>query len=261
MTTPELLASAMGEPFNAGPHNCLMCGASCTDRHARSEVVKDTFTGWAGVPYPQSLVVCHGCWLATREMDRSNRPRLFTWIITNHRADKYTKAHLSIIAHACINPPVPPFGICIATSGKKHLLYRTPVNLSRDSITVMLEEEPVSFAPCDLAERIELCSRIAAAAGKPALANGATMRLAIALPQYWKNWEPILEKWLKIGQQPLSRLAAFLCPNMEGSSNEYPSDIATPALSILDSTAAPKAQRRRVPAAIGGIDGPGLFGG
>ncbi|HEY3967266.1 MAG TPA: hypothetical protein VGM05_22090 [Planctomycetaceae bacterium] len=249
MTTPQLFAKAHGNPVTPGGIQCALCYGSCAAGSPVADVLSDSFTGFARV---RGETLCDGCMMTLRAENREDQPRLYSWVLTDLAKKRYTKANLFELSAACINPPDPPYSIVLATSGQKHLLYLAPVNLSRDAVTVMLEQEQVTFRPPELADRLELCKRIAAACGKPALADSSPIRLAIALPQYFTKWESILEEWEAVGHEPLSRLSAWLCPNMERSQHEYPTDIAS---------AASATERRRIPATTGGIDGPGLFGG
>lgn len=251
MTTPQLFAKAHGKPVIPGGIRCALCWGSCATGSPVADVLSDSFTDFARV---RGETLCDGCMMTLRADNREDQPRLYSWVLTDMAAKRYTKANLFELSAACINPPDPPYSIVLATSGQKHLLYLAPVNLSREVATVMLEQDSITFRPYVLAHRLSLCKRIAAACGKPALADSSPMRLAIALPQYFTKWESILEEWIEVGQQPLSRLAAWLCPNMERSQHEYPSDVvATPTPSPIE--------RRGVQATVGGPDGPGLFGG
>lgn len=247
MTTPELLAIASSTPGITGAARCFWCGCKC---RPHSYQPPGTFNGWADVRCASSRDICAGCRIATDESDTSQRPRIYSYVITANSIVKTTKGDLSTLRNACLNPPPPPYAIALAVSGQKHLLYRTPVNRSRDIIAVQLELEAVTYRPAELAERIDIATRVVAATGKPALLDPEEARVATALSAHYRDPEPGL-RWLDLWSQPLSRLAAFLCPNKEIAQHEYPSEY---------STGLPDVRCSRVPATTGGPDGPGLFG-
>jgi len=252
MTTPQLLARAIHGPCFDGPHRCFFCGAACGEEFPATAHVSDTFTAYGEVARPDSRFVCGGCVMATDEADRSQRPRMFSWIIAGE-AKRIPKSDVATLADACLSPPDPPFAIVLAVSGQKHLLYRTPVNHGREVVTVALETERITFRPEELADRLSMCKRIAAACGKPSLAERPNPAMVVRLAQYHEDFEPLLA-WCDVWQEPLSRLCAHLCPKMEICREQYPSTCvpATPARDV---------RRAEVSRNACGSDGPGLFGG
>lgn len=258
MTAPQLYARGLGESCPESEYRCFFCGASCDDAHSATIHVSNSFIGFGDVAQPASKFVCHGCVLATREKieipgyDKLQKVRNFSWIITANSVKSYTKANLDVLRETCINPPSPPFAIVLAVSGQKQLIYRAAVNESRDEITVQFETDQVSYRPEQLIERLTLCHRICAATGKPAMTEPPTASLSIRLAHHFREFEP-LTIWYEIWQEPLSRLAAFLCINKEGCLNEFPCEFDDPK-------PAPGVRRQLVSAPAGGIGGPGLFG-
>ena len=249
ITAPQLLAKANGIEC-VGEERCFWCGAPASEDYAPPS----GFVGWGEVVSPASRHICAGCRIATNESDRSRRPRMWSWLITEAGADGRAKGEIDTIRGWCLAPPVPPFAIVIATSGQKNLIYRAPINQSADVITVQFELEHVTYRPADLVTRLDLAKRVCAASGKPALVESPSAKLAAQIANYYEDFEPIVNEWFNVWAQPLSRLAAFLCPRKEEAQHEHPSDIFKPA-------AAPANVRRRVVSAkAGGPDGPGLFG-
>lgn len=246
MTAPQLLAKANGIECE-GKERCFWCGAPADEIYAPPS----GFVGWGEVVSPGSLFICAGCRIATDESDRARRPRMWSWLITAGGADGRTKGEIDTIQRWCLSPPKPPFAIVVAASGQKHLIYRAPVNHSRDLVTVQFELDRVTYRPVDLAERLVLAKRVCAASGKPALVEPPTARLVARIANYYEDFEPIVNEWFNVWAQPLSRLAAFLCPKKEEAQYEHPSDVSKPAADI---------RRRVVPAQARRADGPGLFG-
>lgn len=228
MTTPQLFALATGQPIQPGPHRCFYCLASCDAAHRADELVKDSFTGRDTVGGGE--YVCGGCVAAMAEkamitIDGEQRSgqkvRGYSWIITRDGARACTKAHRELLLATCISPPEPPFVICIADSGQKHLLYRCPINISRESVRVCLEGDAIRFRPAELAARQRLCRQVCAAIGKPMLSETLTINDQVRVAEYFGD-TIVLDEWLAVQRDPLSKLAAWLCPRKEDCTNAFP---------------------------------------
>jgi hypothetical protein len=220
-----------GDRHNPGHNQCFFCGAGCDDTYQAADYIKNTFTNYDGVASPGSKYACCGCTLAmgwgedeiglidgtvkVRENPRGMAPRLYSWLLTANKRIAFTKAHIPLIRDIlCRNPPEPPFAVILADSGQKHLIFRTPVAMSRDMFPVMLEEEIILVSPALLEERIAITTPVVAATGKPALKESVTAGTFIAYYQYHGNTDA-LETWQMVQGQPLSRLAAWLAKNKE----------------------------------------------
>lgn len=233
MTASELF-SGISLP---GLYRCYYCGASCDDQYRSSTYVKDTFTNRDIVKYPQSLTVCQGCVdslglgddamnmidgsIRVRENSRGMQPRLYSWILTPRRRLAATKAHIALLRDAILEPPEPPFVIILADSGQKQLIFRAPIALDRLVFPVMLEDSVIEVIPDLLTERIAQAVPIVAALGKPALLGDLSFSSWTRVQEYFGSID-LLEKWIDMRSQPLSRLAAWLSPSKEEAQIEYP---------------------------------------
>lgn len=224
-----------------GPNRCYYCGGPACADHAVSTYVKDTFTNRDIVICPASRYVCSGCaeaiglgedqWtmldgsIKVRENDRGMAPRMYSWVLTAKERRAATKAHMAQLRDTILNPPDPPFAIILADSGQKQLIFRALVAFDRQFYPLLLEDERIDVAVPILRERLELATTLCAACGKPPLLDAAELQLARGCMDYYGSPD-VAEQWLDIRVEPLSRLAAWLCPAKETSQHEYPSPLA-----------------------------------
>jgi CRISPR type IV-associated protein Csf1 len=220
-TACQLLALAeLGrERLDVGDQRCFFCGAACDESRPAKKKVKKTFTDWPSVANPSGDFVCAGCMLALEEKadiaGRSRQKRRnYTWLLTAAAATPLTKAQLDRIRAVCLNPPEPPWALTIADSGQKQLLYRTPVNHDRATVTVQLETEQVTYRPAELAARYrQALDLVQGGIGKSKLLDEyLPIGLVLRLAQVYDDADVRLDAWRRVRGEPLSRLAVFLCP-------------------------------------------------
>jgi len=233
-TAPALFALSHGIACE-GPHSCFFCGAACGEDHPRADFLRDTFTGLDAVARRSSEWVCPGCVLCLREdmdvplCDGTTRHvakaavRMYSWLLTSASAVAAGKQHLLWLRQTCLAPPPPPYALSLADSGQLQLLYRAPVCLDPRVATTSIEGLRVSYEPAELADRLDLCGRVAAACGKPSLAESPTQSVWFSLyDRYGAAGIGLGERWGGVQAQPLTRLAAFLTPPREDCAREYP---------------------------------------
>lgn len=218
----------------AGTHRCFFCGGWADDVNPADETVKKSFTGLDTVTL--SKWVCDGCIeamgersdivLLSGECRSGQKVRGYSWIVTGESRRAATKSHRTELLNACASPPSVPFVICLTDSGKKHLLYRAVVNYSRDTVTVTLEGERITYKPSRLLARFELCRQVCAATGKPALKEPLCTRSQMRVYEHFES-DIVLAAWLDCFSEPLTRLATWLCPPKEICSNVYPGITST----------------------------------
>lgn len=233
-SVPHLFARAAGSDC-IGPLRCFYCGAPCDGAYPALAYVRDSFTGRNDVPCPGSPAVCTGCVLCldeaadvtllTGEHRTGQKMRNWSWLVTERERLAGNKAHRDRWRASCVDPPRPPFALVLADSGQKHLLYRGVVCRSREDVSVTLEGERVDYRPDDLHARLELCGRLIAASGKPALAEPPSVGMALGVLARYRASEMLLEEWTRVREEPLSRLAHWLSPPKERCEVEYPGDV------------------------------------
>lgn len=221
----------------SGEHRCFYCGSFCGSDHKAKDYVKDTFTNRDIVRFPGSGYVCRGCveslgagsdeitmvdgTIRPRTSPRGMQPRMFSWVLSKTGNLAATKAHISQLREIILSPPEPPFAIILADSGQKQLIFRAPVAWDRGWYPLLLEDMEIMVDTERLREYLVTAMQFCAATGKPALMEAEQPSLAIRIYDYYESSDP-WEAWVRIYQEPLARLAAWLCPNKEDSQNEYP---------------------------------------
>ena len=226
-----------GQSQCAGEYRCYYCGAYCDETYKTNEYVKSTFTNRDIVRFPGSEYVCFGCveslgqgpdsiemidgTIKERTTPRGMQPRMYSWVLTQTKKVAATKAHRKYLREIILNPPEPPFVIVIADSGQKQLIFRAPVAMSRDGYPLLLEDQRIEVVPAVLLERLKMTPPICAALGKPALLGEITTGSYVRYEEYHSSIDG-LERWLRIREEPMSRLAAWLSPSKEEAQYEYP---------------------------------------
>lgn len=256
-TVPELMLRLVSGRESAGDRLCYYCGACCGEDHTVKEWVKPTFTARATVARPGSGHVCAGCVLCLRqdaeltlidgEVRAGQKSQGYSYVLGGGRVVAATKAHIDQLRAVCLDPPEPPFAVVLSDSGQRHWLYCGVVNHARESVVVTLEGERVRYSPDELRGRLDLCGRLVAATGKPALAEPVDVRFAAAVMGRYRDGETLVERWEQVRTEPLSRLAGWLTSKKEDCQHVYPGDIAE---------AVAEAGRGGTPPAAGGTGGP-----
>jgi len=116
---------------------CWLCGGETGGKgQPVKAAIKATFNDRDKARWPKSKSVCPGCafCLAYRQL------RNYSIIATPDKLSHPTRAELKEIL---LEPPKPPFVVCVAVSGQKWLHYRANVAYSRDGYPVQFEETPV----------------------------------------------------------------------------------------------------------------------
>lgn len=239
MTVPELFAKSRGLWIPRGGRRfgfvrpqgrCYYCGAVCDGSYSTKDYVRSSFTGRDGVFAPGSSVVCGGCVACLDEkadivvngqLRTRQKTRVYCWVLTETTSFACTKGDLQFLRDTCLSPPKPPFAV-VLTEGKKQLLYRSPVSWAQDPAVVQLETESIEYRQAELGDRLQLCKQVAAATGKPHLTSTPTQVTAFCLADlFGDEFETILDRWESVWEEPLTRLAAWLCPNREECRREY----------------------------------------
>lgn len=225
-TAPQLFADYTPSPDDTD--RCFYCGGKCGREHRAADVVKSSFTALDTVTL--SDYVCPGCicamdesatvTLLDGEIRHDQKTRMYSWVVCNGTRRAATKAHRSALLTICTMPPPAPFVVSISDSGQRQLLYLAKVCMDASQPVVTLEGEVIRYRPAELIARLSMCKRIAAATGKPALLETITAQTAMRVIDYHGD-ESLVMEWQKTQSEPLTRLAAWLCPPKEECQSEY----------------------------------------
>lgn len=246
MTTTQLFAASRGVPLNQGDHRCFYCGGSCDDSLPTVRYVGKAFTERNQVGSPGSPCVCSGCVESirsdvasvpmidgTEKLGKDGKAKIqirwFSWVITTGKSLAATPAHRDLLKAICLDPPEPPFAICIA-DGNKHQLYQTPLNHSRDRIAVNCEGQIAHFSAEELRDRMRLTMKIVAAMGKGSDAVSRLydpqkeMSVVLQIAGTYPNADELFQAWQAVRCQALTHLAFWLTPGGEDCRNELASE-------------------------------------
>lgn len=138
------------------------------------------------------------------------KARNYSWVITPESQRAATKAHLSQLRDVCLDPPF-PCAVCVRDGlGKTHELHRTPIvrawpmRVNFDGLIAVFDRE-------QLTSRLELCRAIVRVLGK----GGDTAKMVFeshdAHVWGWRLGDDLIGEWMAVRNQPLTRLAWFLC--------------------------------------------------
>jgi CRISPR type IV-associated protein Csf1 len=234
--------------------NCFYCGSKCDDNNRVKDYVKKSFTNHDIVFNPESEYICDDCvYFTGSKIDiimidgeiRNSVGRSFSWIVTKNEKLAASKSHIKELRKIILNPPEPPFKIILSDSGKKNLAFRCRWQLEKDNYYLQFEEESILINIEDLKNRLYLADRLSAAIGKVAIKKCDAINYAVAIENYYHDLSDY-ESWLKIMNEPLSRLAVWLAKNKEDASNEYPAINGTGVQTEISGANRPTKKNERV---------------
>ena len=212
--------------FNdSGNEYCYFCNLECSDKILVKSFLKKTFTNYNVVLNPDSLYMCRGCYCSMTdknierlcmidgEIKYNQSARNYSWILTSGYKWAFSKKHIKDLRACVLNPLDIPFSVVIAVSGKKHLIFRSPISYSRDNYYLQFEEEQIYININQLRNRIQLCEKIITFCGK----KGITKYSNYIISKYCLNniEDKILDEFFSIRKEKLTELAVFLSKKKE----------------------------------------------
>jgi CRISPR type IV-associated protein Csf1 len=128
---------------------CWLCGADTYGYGTPvRKTIKPTFTDVPFSREPRSRSICRACTWALSYRELRNYSILAT-------TDGLYHPSREELRNIVLDPPKPPFVLCIAASGQKWLHFKAKVNYSRNKFIVQFEDIGVPVSPAVFAETIE----------------------------------------------------------------------------------------------------------
>lgn len=217
MRIGELVAMVHGLPIK-GSDRCFFCGLPA-DREFK---VSSLFVNWRDVANRSGKYRCAGCELSQSESmdiaghEKKQKARNYSWVIDSRGMRPYSKSHIAELRNSVMNPPEPPYGICIAKSGQKVILYKTPVVTDKRWPALQFEDMTIAYDAIEILRLFDMASQVVVAIGKPALLGELTPARFMKLSEVHGVDTAIeLSRWFDRVDEPVFQLVAFLAPSKE----------------------------------------------
>jgi CRISPR type IV-associated protein Csf1 len=189
---------------------CWLCGGEITGGQGlpTKKAIRPTFTDHPYARGQGSGSVCAGCAFCLSARTLRNYSILATGAgLLQHPSRAEWREILC-------NPPEPPFVMCLAVSGQKHLSFKAPVNLDRDHFTALLEEREIFVMPDRIAQALVAVEALYAYFTKDEIATGrySQHRIRECDIARWERLEAGVAEWRG---RPLFDLALFVAQKKE----------------------------------------------
>lgn len=162
----KVIEYADAPPVEVDDARCWLCGGATQHRgQPVKRAVKETFTNVDMARFPPSKSVCPGCAFCLAQKPLRN----YSILATEDRLTHPTRPEIRALL---LDPPEPPFVLCIAVSGQKHLHFRAQVAYDRDGFPVQMEETSVCVWRGTLREWLALIESLYAVFSKEEIRTG-----------------------------------------------------------------------------------------
>lgn len=168
---------------------CYLCGKEITEGFPRKTVIKPTFTDTPYARAPRSQAVCQACTFCL-----SNKPlRMYSILATSTQLKHPIRGEWR---DTLLYPPDPPFVLALATSGQKHLHFKTRTNYKRDDYWVLLEEMPTQVNIAKLTSLLDVIEQLYTTFTKDEIRSGNynVSRIKAFGTDRWEKLENEIEK-------------------------------------------------------------------
>jgi len=151
---------------NVADSRCWLCGGDIGGKGLPvKKAIKSTFTDRDMARCLSSSSICQGCAFCLSYMSLRNYSILAT-------RDNLRHPSRAEIKDLLLDPPKPPFVICIAVSGQKWLHYRAQIAYDTDGYPVQFEDVSVCVWRKPLSEWLEVIERMYAVFSKDEIRTG-----------------------------------------------------------------------------------------
>lgn len=168
---------------------CWMCAGVTNNKGI---LVKDRITHMFSdvhlMRFPNSESLCEACY----GLQSQRRFRFYSSLATVEEGVRHPAR--DAWADILTNPPAPPWAACLATSGQKHLFYRTQVNYQNQIVFVQMEDLAIRFEPEELAELLDKVERLYRIFTKDEILTGeyqSNRILQYGLPEFDCDEKPV----------------------------------------------------------------------
>lgn len=139
--------------------NCWLCGGATEIGWPLRTALSGAFTDHNQAAIPSSPCVCDSCvalmrkeaWITACERHghspyfpavEGKKPFLSNWMFSSHcfSGAGWQRPSRTSVRDILLHPPLPPFVLSVALAGKKHVLFRAPLNHARDQFSVQADE-------------------------------------------------------------------------------------------------------------------------
>lgn len=210
---------------------CWLCGGDTENKgwHFK-DIVGSAFTDFNIAKAPHSKTICQSCaalmkkesWVIACEkhghspyfpVKDDKKPFLSNWMFSSHvfSTTGWLKPDKAEVRDLLINPPNPPFVFVVASVGKKHVIFRSIVNLAQDVFFVSLDDSVIKVDLTifrELLKDFELYYSMGFS--KDSLMTGQYNQAAIMSVglSVWRKAEMVMSKW-RADQPQMLQLAHF----------------------------------------------------
>jgi hypothetical protein len=230
-----------GERYGADPA-CWLCGGETGGvgwpQRGRPAFDPATFTNVNAAAVPTSQTVCQACvYLSTNEgwrdhLARAGQPppasQRLGWRNYSHAFSPgipsgHRRLGRADLRESLLDPPAPPFVLCIALTGQKHTIFRAQIAYSSGTFPVQVEEDTLIVDR----ERLRACLT----AVEAALAAGLTRddvfsgeppphRIARLGIREWRRLDAELVHWRNY-ERDLFRLVLHIARRLDGDDDAH----------------------------------------
>lgn len=169
--------------------HCYLCGKEIANGLPRKNIIKPTFTDSPLARAPKSQTVCKECTFCL-----SNKPLRMYSILASPKGLKHPIR--GEWRDTLLKPPEPPFVLALATSGQKHLHFKTRTNYKSNDYWVLLEEVPIQVNTFKLASLLVVIEQLYTTFTKDEIRTGNynVSRIKAFGTGLWEELEEQLEK-------------------------------------------------------------------
>lgn len=197
---------------------CWLCGSHTNGEGVSvKKAIKPTFTDGHLAKAPHSKYLCKTCAFCLAYPSLRN----YSIVAAPNKLLHPSRAEMRDIL---LNPPEPPFVICVAVSGQKWLHIKSQVSFSRNNFPVQLEETTVYVDTAVLSEILEPIEELYTGGFRKSAYRDMPGEIESGEYEPWKVQQFGIEKWEKLEEkivphrgQRIFQLALFIAQKKEGN--------------------------------------------